>query len=134
MRRVCLVALLGVTLAGCAPGLRPGSRTLQHPDRRTVVHVLNRLTFGPRPGDVGRVQALGLSAYFDEQLHPELMSDDERVEPRLAPLTALNVGTRAFATDYYPPMVAARQEFTTRKTRQGARCCRCAATSCPSRR
>ena len=116
MRGVCLVALLGVTLAGCAPGLRTGSRALQHPDRRTVVHVLNRLTYGPRPGDADRVQAMGLAAYIAEQLRPEGI-DDARLDARLAPLTGLGIGSKTFATDFYLPMVAARQLFTdTQKT------------------
>jgi uncharacterized protein (DUF1800 family) len=36
-----------------------------------AVHVLNRLAFGPRPGDVERVQRMGVRQYIDEQLHPE---------------------------------------------------------------
>ena len=117
MRGVCLVSLLAVTLAGCAPGVRTGSRALQHPDRRTVLHVLNRLTYtGPRPGDADRVQAMGLATYIAEQLHPEQI-DDARLDARLAPLTGLGIGSKTFATDFYLPMVAARQLFTdTQKT------------------
>jgi uncharacterized protein (DUF1800 family) len=116
MRGVCLVALLAVTIAGCAPRLRPGSRALQHPDRGTVVHVLNRLTFGPRPGDADRVQRMGLAAYIAGQLHPQAI-DDAPLDARLASLTGLALSSRAFATDYYLPMVAARQVFTdTQKT------------------
>jgi uncharacterized protein (DUF1800 family) len=116
MRGVCLAAGLAVTVAGCAPGLRPGSRALRHPDRGAVVHVLNRLTFGPRPGDADRVQAMGLAAYIAGQLHPDAI-DDAALDARLAPLGALDVSSRAFATDYYLPMVAARQVFTdTQKT------------------
>jgi uncharacterized protein (DUF1800 family) len=116
MRGVCLVAGLAVTVAGCAPGLRPGSRALQHPDRGTVVHVLNRLTFGPRPGDADRVQAMGLAAYIAGQLRPDAI-EDAALDARLAPLAGLDVSSRAFAADYYLPMVAARQVFTdTQKT------------------
>ena len=76
-----------------------------------VLHALDRLTFGPRPGDIERVQAMGLRAYLEEQLHPEAIAD-ESVQPRLAPLTALTLSPRSFATDYSFPMVAARREFT----------------------
>jgi uncharacterized protein (DUF1800 family) len=38
-------------------------------------HVLNRLAFGPRPGEVARVQSLGVDRWIDEQLHPELIDD-----------------------------------------------------------
>src|SRR4051812_38571365 len=48
-----------------------------------ILHVLNRLGFGARPGDVARVRQIGLDRYIDEQLHPERISDlaaDARVK------------------------------------------------------
>ena len=36
-----------------------------------TIHVLNRLAFGPRPGDVEHVRAVGPEAYVHEQLYPE---------------------------------------------------------------
>jgi len=39
-------------------------------DDKAIVHVLNRIGFGPRPGDVEKVRAMGLQAYIDQQLHP----------------------------------------------------------------
>jgi uncharacterized protein (DUF1800 family) len=117
MSRLCGLVLLALGVAGCAGNPRPenpdtraprpDSRT---PDTRTVVHVLSRTTFGPRPGDIERVMAIGVSAYIDEQLHPERISD-EVVQPRLAALTPLTISARAYARDFYAPMVAARQQF-----------------------
>src|SRR5438045_4712225 len=43
-------------------------------DERSL-HVLNRLGFGARPGDVERVKAMGLDRYIDQQLHPEKIND-----------------------------------------------------------
>jgi uncharacterized protein (DUF1800 family) len=40
-----------------------------------IIHVLNRLTFGPRPGDIERVQTMGVWQYVDEQLNPERITD-----------------------------------------------------------
>jgi uncharacterized protein (DUF1800 family) len=40
-----------------------------------ILHVLNRLGFGARPGDVERVKAIGLDTYINQQLHPENISD-----------------------------------------------------------
>src|SRR6266478_9589344 len=40
-----------------------------------VSHVVNRLTFGPRPGDYARVAAMGVDAFIDEQLAPEGIED-----------------------------------------------------------
>src|SRR3954471_8180312 len=44
-------------------------------DNGVITHVLERTSFGVRPGDVQRVQAMGLDRYIDEQLHPERLSD-----------------------------------------------------------
>jgi uncharacterized protein (DUF1800 family) len=52
-------------------------------NRDEVVHVLNRITFGPRPGDVEAVQRMGLQAFIEQQLHPESI-DDSVVEQQLA--------------------------------------------------
>ena len=52
----------------------PGSPTLT---------ALNRIAFGPRPGDFERVQAMGIDAYIEEQLHPEAIGDGA-LEQRLA--------------------------------------------------
>ena len=48
-----------------------------------AVTVLNRVSFGPRPGDFERVQAMGIDAYIDEQLQPEAI-DDSAVDQRIA--------------------------------------------------
>jgi uncharacterized protein (DUF1800 family) len=40
-----------------------------------VSHVLNRLTFGARPGDYGRASQMGARAFIEEQLAPEKIDD-----------------------------------------------------------
>ena len=111
MRRVwTLAAFVGV--AGCAANPRPAALNLSAPvDERTIVHLLNRTSFGPRPGDVVRVQSMGVRAYLEQQLHPDTIGDDA-LQSALAPLTALSMSPIVFATDYYAPMATARQEFT----------------------
>ncbi len=48
-----------------------------------IITALNRLAFGPRPGDFERVQQIGVDAYIEEQLAPEKI-DDSALEQRLA--------------------------------------------------
>jgi len=48
-----------------------------------IIHVLNRLGFGQRPGDVERVKKMGLKNYIELQLHPEKI-DDAAVEAKVA--------------------------------------------------
>jgi uncharacterized protein (DUF1800 family) len=45
-------------------------------DPNAIRHALSRLTFGPRPGDVERVRAMGLGAWIDRQLDPGRIDDD----------------------------------------------------------
>jgi uncharacterized protein (DUF1800 family) len=40
-----------------------------------IIHALNRLTFGPRPGDAQKIRAMGLDKWIDLQLHPERIDD-----------------------------------------------------------
>jgi uncharacterized protein (DUF1800 family) len=51
-------------------------------DRAAIEHVLNRLTFGPRPGDVEAVERIGLAAWIERQLHPSRI-DDSTLQARL---------------------------------------------------
>src|SRR5689334_20436415 len=46
-----------------------------------IIHLLNRIGFGPRPGDVERVRALGVDKFIEQQLHPERL-DDSATEAR----------------------------------------------------
>jgi hypothetical protein len=48
-----------------------------------VLHALNRLTFGPRPGDVAAVESIGLTTWFENQLNPSKI-DDSALQARLA--------------------------------------------------
>lgn len=55
-----------------------------------AIHALNRLTFGPRPGDLDQVLELGVDKWIDQQLHPEAI-DDAALNGRLGPLRTLNM-------------------------------------------
>jgi uncharacterized protein (DUF1800 family) len=57
-------------------------------DEALVAHVLNRVAFGPRPGDVERVRRIGVDAYIDEQLRPERIAVSDAYQQRLAALDA----------------------------------------------
>jgi uncharacterized protein (DUF1800 family) len=58
-----------------------------------ILHALNRLTFGPRPGDLEAVRALGLDKWFDGQLHPENI-DETDLNARLAEYPAMQWSTQ----------------------------------------
>jgi uncharacterized protein (DUF1800 family) len=78
------------------------------PDDRTIVHVLNRIGFGPRPGDLDRVRAMGLQAYIDQQLQPARL-DDRATRDRLAAFETLDKNSREIAEQYLMPALQLRQ-------------------------
>src|SRR6185436_20082564 len=65
-------------------------------DERTIVHVLNRMGFGPRPGDVEKIRAVGLQTYIDQQLRPEKIADPGMGD-RLKELSTLRLSSREIA-------------------------------------
>jgi uncharacterized protein (DUF1800 family) len=100
-----------VTLTFCDPGLLAEKKSAvpARPDDRTIIHVLNRIGFGPAPGDVARVRELGLQAYIDRQLQPNTLAD-AAMAPRLASFETLTKSTRELADDYFLPALLARRE------------------------
>ena len=92
-----------------AGGLPPTPLT----DDQAIVHVLNRLGYGPRPGDVARVKQIGLAKYIDQQLHPESI-DDSREESRIRDMfPTLTMSSRELMEKFPQPRVAAKQEGKT---------------------
>ncbi len=76
----------------------------QMDEHKRVVHALNRLTFGPRPGDIERVSAIGLEKWIDQQLHPEKI-DDTPLDARLAQFPTLRMSTEQIVENFPPPEI-----------------------------
>jgi uncharacterized protein (DUF1800 family) len=57
-----------------------------------VAHAINRLTYGPRPGDYRRVAAMGIDRFVDQQLDPD-STDDRRCEWKIASIESLSEPT-----------------------------------------
>ncbi len=90
---------------------------------RKVLHALNRLTFGPRPGDLEIVNQKGLDAWIEQQLHPRDIAENPVLEAKLAPLDTLRMSPAELAHRYPTPqmvkaMVDGREPFPSdRETR-----------------
>jgi uncharacterized protein (DUF1800 family) len=69
--------------------------------QKCAVHALNRLTFGPRPGDVDRVMQMGVDKWIELQLHPDKINDSA-LEARLAPFRTLSMGTKEIVENFPP--------------------------------
>lgn len=66
-----------------------------------IIHALDRLTFGPRPGDVAQVKKIGLKRWIDLQLHPERIRESADLEAKLEPLESLRMSPLE-AVQHYP--------------------------------
>ena len=73
-----------------------------------ILHALNRLGYGPRPGDVERVRKLGLEKWIDHQLHPESL-DDSALTARLDRYPSLALSAAKLLDQYPAPDVAAKR-------------------------
>lgn len=67
-----------------------------------VLHALDRLSFGPQPGDVQAVKKMGVKKWVDQQLHPERIKENPELEAQLEPLESLRM-TAKEAVQHYPP-------------------------------
>jgi uncharacterized protein (DUF1800 family) len=103
-----MLALLVFQAAPPVAAKKPASAVPPTPDDRTIVHVLDRMGFGPRPGDVDRVRTMGLQAYVEQQLRPDRLSNEGVVE-RLASLETLTLSSREIVEGYILPVQRLRR-------------------------
>jgi len=96
MRKLLAVSAVFLCLGARSPKL---SRDEQ------VLHALNRLTFGPRPGDVEAVRKIGVKKWIDLQLHPERIAENPELAQRLAPLESLRLSQADTVRTYPNPQM-----------------------------
>ena len=85
------VSALLVTALTC-PGTAAGRRFDQKLSiDKHIAHVLNRLTFGPRPGDLEQVRRQGVGKWIDLQLHPDRMTENPILETKVRALGTLEL-------------------------------------------
>ena len=89
-------------------GLPPSDLT----EDQAIAHALNRLGYGPRPGDVEAVKQMGLAKWIDRQLHPESI-DDSAMQARLSRFPTLSMSSQALLDKFPRPQVAAKREGVT---------------------
>ncbi|MBS1794207.1 MAG: DUF1800 domain-containing protein [Acidobacteria bacterium] len=107
-----ITALLTL-LALCAPVFAFGDNGQNNKSKglteeQKIVHVLNRLGFGARPGDVEKVKAMGLQKYIDQQLDPGSINDSA-AEAKVKNLEVFNMTTAEVFAKYPNPGALLRQ-------------------------
>jgi uncharacterized protein (DUF1800 family) len=96
IQRASLALLTAALMAtGLAPAASPAptappAQAAPLDAHAQALHVLNRLAFGPRPGDVERVANIGVQRWIEEQLHPETIPLPPDLTARLAALDTVN--------------------------------------------
>lgn len=83
-------------------------------DPKRIVHVLNRLAFGPKPGDIKHVEEIGIEAYIREQLHPENLETTQDLK-NIDKFTALTENPSTLFLNYGKPALKGLQLGTTGK-------------------
>ncbi len=73
-----------------------------------ILHALNRLAYGPRPGDLERVRQMGLAKWIEQQLNPNSI-DDRPLDARLADYPTLRMSTAKLIDEYPQPKQAEKQ-------------------------
>jgi uncharacterized protein (DUF1800 family) len=110
-RGLAVLSLFAMLVSGTGFGAvaqQPASRVSRLTEEQRIVHVLNRLGFGARPGDVARVKSIGLTAYINQQLNPEKI-DDAVAEARLQNLSTLSMTTAKLYEKFPQPGMLMRQ-------------------------
>ncbi len=103
MRRSSLFALATVLSLASAKPTSQFSAPLAADQK--IAHALNRLTFGPRPGDYEAVKRMGLKKWIDLQLHPDRIAENPNLATKLAPLDTLRMTPLELAWRYPPPQL-----------------------------
>jgi uncharacterized protein (DUF1800 family) len=82
-----------------------------------ILHALNRLGYGPRPGDVERIRQMGLAKWIDQQLNPNSI-DDKALAARLENFPTLTMSTPRLLEEYPQPKQAENQAARQAQTEQ----------------
>ncbi|MCU1286876.1 MAG: hypothetical protein JWO13_3226 [Acidobacteriales bacterium] len=106
-RLIAVVIFIAISSASASLLLaksKPKKSVAQMDDSQRALHALNRLTFGPRPGDIDKVKAIGVDKWIDQQLSPDKI-DDSALQSRLEPFRTLRMDSRTLVQNFPPPQV-----------------------------
>src|SRR5690349_7668419 len=110
-----VIALLAMLSLGVFPGASAyakknpprADQSFQQPipkDER-VLQALNRLTFGPAPGDLERFKAMRLKKWIDLQLHPDRIPENPVLAEKLKMLDSLSTTSQQLVQNYPQPQM-----------------------------
>lgn len=111
MRLIVLIAVFSVVAPFVAHGTsgQKNSQSSAFSERLSgsekTAQALDRLTFGPRPGDSDEVERIGLRKWVEWQLHPERIAENALLVSKLKPYASLGMGPRDIFSHYPAPQL-----------------------------
>ena len=98
--RVLLVLATALGLAGATRQFQK-----QISGDQKILQALNRLTWGPRPGDAREVKSLGLKKWIERQLHPDAIVENPVLLEKLKTLDTLGMSGAELVRNYPTPQM-----------------------------
>jgi uncharacterized protein (DUF1800 family) len=109
---VCLVTIPAIAVSAQKKNAKNARETavprqfLQEiPKDKRIEHALNRLTFGPRPGDAAQVKSIGMKAWIDQQLHPNRIEENPVLIEKLKTFDTLTMSAERLVREYPSPQI-----------------------------
>ena len=104
MKRFVLIIAAAALLITSVPHLGNASSPFDQrlSQEQQIIQALNRLTFGPRPGDVEQVRRMGVAKWIELQLHPDRIPENPELEAKLKPLETLRMDLPEIVKKYTP--------------------------------
>lgn len=81
-------------------------------ENEAILHALNTLAYGPRPGEVARIRKIGLAKWINRQLR-FTSGDDPALAAKLSPFQTLTMSSGELLAKYPPPNLIAKREGLT---------------------
>ena len=89
-----------------------------------IVHALNRISYGPTPGEIERITAMGLESYIQSQLQPESIAEPQKLTSSLANIRPLGMSPVEVFKEYVipdnepgKPLTPAQRQAANRRSR-----------------
>lgn len=83
-----------------------------------IVHILERLSFGVAPGDIEKVQNMGIDKYLQSQLHPESIPIPAQLQQKLAANETLTMNPTEIFQKYAPLPKEEREKTSEQELRR----------------
>jgi uncharacterized protein (DUF1800 family) len=99
-----LLIAMTITIWTMTPALTPAFAKPANTDEN-ILHALDRLSFGPRPGDMEAVHKRGINAYIKDQLNPDHIEEDAKIQQFVGASPALTLSATQLYNQFGPPAV-----------------------------